>query len=185
MRSFGFAFLLFCSLLSFAQGGGTIDFDLVINEVDVDNPGTDVQEFIELYGTPGAVLDGLVVVSYNGSNDQVYLQWDLDGYALDDQGFFVLGSAAVPNVGLVFDNNLLQNGPEAIAVYLGDATDFPNGTDLTTVNLIDAMIYETNDNEDLGLLILLEAGKLRLMKRPTAIPVEIQCLEFPTEEHLC
>jgi hypothetical protein len=162
MRTFGFVFLLFCSLLSFAQGGGTIDFDLVINEVDVDNPGTDVQEFIELYGTPGAVLDGLVVVSYNGSSDQVYLQWDLDGYALDDEGFFVLGSAAVPNVGLVFDNNLLQNGPEAIAIYLGDAIDFPNGTDLTAVNLIDAMVYETNDNDDTGLLSLLEVGQAQV-----------------------
>ena len=72
--------LVLSALLTSAQGDGTIGFDLVINEVDVDNPGTDNQEFIELYGTPGASLDGLVVVVYNGSNDDVEQAWDLDGY---------------------------------------------------------------------------------------------------------
>lgn len=151
--------LVFSAFLTSAQGDGTIGFDLVINEVDVDNPGTDIQEFIELYGTPGASLDGLVVVVYNGSADDVEQAWDLDGYALNEEGFFVLGSAAVPNVGLVFDNNLLQNGPEAIAIYLGDAVDFPVDAPLTLENLVDAIVYETNDNDDDGLLTLLEAGQ--------------------------
>ena len=123
-----------------------------INEVDADTPGNDDMEFVELSGPPNAPLDGLVVVFFNGSNDQSYNAFDLDGLTLDANGFFVLGNAAVPGVDLVFPNNGLQNGADAVAVYAGNATDFPNGTPPTTTNLIDAIVYDTNDADDMGLL---------------------------------
>ena len=42
---------------------------VVINEVDADNPGSDVKEFIELKSaTPNFPLDGYVLVFFNESN---------------------------------------------------------------------------------------------------------------------
>lgn len=134
---------------------------VIINELDSDTPGTDTMEFIELFdgGTGNTPLDGLVVVFYNGSNDLSYLALDLDGFSTNAEGYFVLGNAAVPNVGLVFPNNTLQNGPDAVALYMDDASNFPNGTPVTTVNLVDAIVYDTDDPDDPELLVLLNPGE--------------------------
>ncbi|MEM7049434.1 MAG: hypothetical protein AAF604_07230 [Acidobacteriota bacterium] len=134
----------------------------VINEVDADQAGTDMGEFVELFGDPNAVLDGYVVVFYNGSNDTSYAAYDLDGFTLDGDGFFVLGNAAVPNVSIVFASNGLQNGADAVALYTGDASDFPNGTAVTATNLVDAVVYDTNDSDDTGLLTVLTPGQAQL-----------------------
>ncbi len=55
--------------------------NVVINEVDSDQVGTDTTEFVELYdgGTGNTSLTGLVVVFYNGSDDESYAAFDLDG----------------------------------------------------------------------------------------------------------
>ena len=136
--------------------------EVLINEVDADTAGTDTLEFVELFGAANAPLDGLVLVFYNGSNDQSYAAFDLDGFTLSSTGYFVAGNAAVPNVNLVFANNFLQNGADAVAVYVGDAADFPNGTAVTTVGLVDAVVYDTDDADDAGLLVLLNAGEPQL-----------------------
>ena len=60
---------------------------------------------------------------------------------------------------LTFADNLLQNGADAVALYMGDATDFPNGTAVTATNLVDALVYDTNDGDDAGLLALLLPGQ--------------------------
>ena len=132
---------------------------VVINEVDADTPGTDAAEFIELFGSPDTALDGLAVVLYNGNGDVSYAAFDLDGFATDANGFFVLGNTGVANVGLSFPGNTLQNGADAVALYVGDASDFPNGTPVTTANLADAIVYDTDDADDTGLLVLLNAGQ--------------------------
>jgi predicted extracellular nuclease len=133
---------------------------IIINEVDSDTPSTDVLEFIELYdgGAGNTTLDGLVVVLYNGNGDISYGAFDLDGYATDANGYFLLGNTALaPEI--TFASNLLQNGADAVALYSGDATDFPNGTGVTTDSLIDALVYDTDDPDDAGLLVLLNAGQ--------------------------
>ncbi|GEM_PF-299545 len=135
---------------------------MIINEVDADQAGTDSQEFIELYdgGTGNISLDGLVVVLYNGNGDVSYGSFDLDGYFTNANGYFVLGSSNVPNVDMVIGNtNILQNGADAVALYTGNDTDFPNGTAVTTTNLLDALVYDTNDGDDVGLLVLLNPGQ--------------------------
>jgi hypothetical protein len=134
---------------------------VIINELDADTTGTDTMEFVELYdgGVGYTRLDGLVVVFYNGSNDQSYAALDLDGFTTNANGYFVLGNAAVPGVNLVFSDNTLQNGPDAVALYIGNASDFPNGTPVTTTNLLDAVVYSTNDPDDAGLLVLLNPGQ--------------------------
>jgi len=123
---------------------------ITINEVDADNAGTDSAEFIELYdgGTGNTALDGLNIVLFNGSNDTAYRTISLDGQTTDENGFFVIGSDNVPNVDLVsFTTNGLQNGADAVALYEGAAPDLP-----TTDNLLDALVYDTNDADDAALL---------------------------------
>lgn len=132
--------------------------NVIINEVDSDTPGTDILEFVELYdgGGGNTSLDGLVVVFYNGSNDLSYAAFDLDGFSTDANGYFLLGNAAVnPLPAVIFSDNFLQNGQDAVALYVGDASDFPSGTAVTPTNLIDAIVYDTNDADDPGLLVLL------------------------------
>ena len=134
--------------------------DMIINEIDCDQ-ATDTSEFIEIYdgGLGNYPLDAFVVVLYNGSSDQCYQAFDLDGYSTDVNGYFVLGNATVPNVGLVFADGLLQNGADAVALYEDDATTFPIGTPITITNLEDALTYETNDATDIQLLALLNGGQ--------------------------
>ncbi|MDX1547812.1 MAG: lamin tail domain-containing protein, partial [Rhodothermales bacterium] len=143
-------------------GGGTTP-DVVINEVDADTPGTDSAEFVELFGSPGLALDGLVLVLYNGNGDVAYDAFDLDGFTTDADGFFHLGNAAVvPTPSIIFSNNTLQNGADAVALYQGDAADFPSGTPVTDAGLIDALVYDTNDGDDAGLLAVLTPGQPRV-----------------------
>ncbi len=137
---------------------------ILINELDADTEGTDTMEFVELYdgGVGNTVLDGFVLVFYNGSNNQSYAAYDLDGYTTNAEGYFVIGNTAVPNVSIVIPSNGLQNGADAVALYMGDATDFPNNSTVTTNNLIDALVYDTNDSDDVELLVLLNAGEAQI-----------------------
>ncbi len=141
--------------------GGPGVASVLINEVDSDTPGSDTAEFVELYdGGAGATdLTGLVVVFYNGSNDLSYAAFDLDGYSTNSDGYFVMGNSGVSGVSLFFAGNGLQNGADAVAVYVGDAADFPSGTAVVTDNLVDAVVYDTSDSDDAGLLVLLNAGQ--------------------------
>jgi len=142
------------------MGGGP---SILINEVDADTPGSDLLEFVELYdgGDGNTALDGLVVVFYNGSDNQSYgSSFDLDGFSTDADGYFVLGNAGVtPTPSIIFSGNGLQNGADAVALHLGNSADFTNDTPVTTDGLVDAFVYDTNDSDDAGLLPLLNAGQ--------------------------
>ena len=135
--------------------------NVIINELDSDTPGTDAAEFVELYdgGVGNTSLTGLVVVFFNGSNDLSYRSMDLDGLTTNAAGYLTLGNAAVPGVDVVFPGNTLQNGADAVALYAANATDFPNNTPITLVNLRDAVVYGTGQPDDAGLLVLLNAGQ--------------------------
>ena len=134
---------------------------LIINEVDADTPGSDIAEFAELFdgGVGNTPLDGYVLIFFNGSNDQSYLAIDLDGYSTDANGYFVIGNSAVASVAITIADNSLQQGADAVALYQASAVDFPNGTAVTTANLIDALVYDTNDADDAELLALLNIGQ--------------------------
>jgi predicted extracellular nuclease len=146
-------------------GGGNETPDVLINEVDADTVGSDALEFVELYdgGSGGVALDGLVVVFYNGSNNLSYAAYDLDSFTTNGSGFFVMGNSGVtPPPGLVFPGNGLQNGADAVALYSGDAVAFPNGTPVTAENLIDAVVYDTDDSDNTTLLDTLTPGQPQL-----------------------
>ena len=137
--------------------------EVVINEIDVDQTSTDTHEFVELYdgGLGNQLLDGLVVVLFNGNGDVSYNAYDLDGYSTDENGYFLIGNDSVdPLPAYTIPTSTLQNGVDAVAVYEGNDTDFPNGTPVTAVNLMDAIVYDTNDADDAGLLdVLLNPGE--------------------------
>ena len=133
---------------------------VVINELDCDTPGIDYQEFIELKSeTPNFPLDGYVLVFFNGSTsggDSSYYALDLDGAVTDVNGLLLIGSDTVNPYPQVFiGENLIQNGADAIAIYLGNDYDFPIGTLATQTNLVDALVYDTSDADDTGLMALL------------------------------
>lgn len=131
---------------------------ILINEVDSDTPGTDAAEFIELYdgGVGHTDLTGLVVVFFNGNGDTSYAAYDLDGKGTNAEGYFLLGNkGVVPTPDLTFSDGRLQNGPDAVALYEANAADFPAGSPITAEHLIDALVYDTADADDAGLLPLL------------------------------
>lgn len=70
---------------------------IVLNEVNADNPGHDDKEFIELYNTEktSKALDNYYVALINGATNKVYGLYDLTGYKIPANGYFVLGSKKV------------------------------------------------------------------------------------------
>lgn len=140
MKKVLFALIIsFFSINSFSQ--------VVINEIDADTAGADTLEFLELKSaTPSFSLNGYVLVFFNatstGTGALSYLAIDLDGYSTDANGIFVIGNAAVtPSPSISIPSNSIQNGPDAVAVFLGNASDFPINTTPTATNLVDAVAY--------------------------------------------
>ena len=134
---------------------------IVINELDCDSPGIDDKEFVELKSdTPNTSLNGYVLVFFNGSTsgaDSSYFTLDLDGFTTDANGLLLIGSDSVePFPQYLIAANVIQNGADAVAIYLGDETDFPEGTLATQTNLIDALVYDTSDADDTELMALLD-----------------------------
>jgi hypothetical protein len=133
---------------------------LVINELDCDTPGVDDKEFLELKSeTPNFPLDGYIVVFFNGSasgGNRSYLALDLAGYITDSNGLLLIGSTTVvPFPQYIIPVSVIQNGEDAVAIYQASIDDFPGQTLATQDNLIDALVYGTNDPIATGLLNLL------------------------------
>ena len=130
---------------------------IVINELDSDTPSTDDREFIELKSTSSNFsLNGYVLVLFNGTGSQANLSYyvmDLDGITTDVNGIAVIGNGLVSPVPVkLLPDNIFQNGPDGVAIYLGNPSDFPNLSSATTTNLIDALVYDTNDPDATSLM---------------------------------
>jgi hypothetical protein len=138
---------------------------LVINELDSDTPAVDTAEYVEIYNTgPGAVdfaTTPYVLVFFNGAstNDGSYLAVNLTG-TLAANDYLVVGDFGVPNLdidvcGGVACSDKIQNGPDAVALYTGTTASWPNATAPTTVNMVDALVYDTADADDTALMAAL------------------------------
>jgi predicted extracellular nuclease len=99
--------------------------NLVINEVDYDQPGTDAAEFVELMnnGKASLNLDLYSLVLVNGADTSVYDIIDLPNVDLAAGDYYVVcaNAATVANCDLDVspDTNLIQNGaPDAVALTL-------------------------------------------------------------------
>ncbi len=84
-----FAVILCLILLSanvIATAGTTI------NEIRIDQPSIDTDEYLEIVGTPGTSLDGLtylVIGDGSGGSGVIEAVVDLTGYSIQSSGFFV------------------------------------------------------------------------------------------------
>ena len=112
--------------------------DLVINELDYDQPGTDAAEFVEIanVGDEPVDLDSVDLVFVNGTGGAIYDTIALPAFVLAPGEYYVVcaNPANTPNCDLDDgpDTNFLQNGaPDAVALVQG-----------TTV--VDAVSYEGN-----------------------------------------
>ena len=136
-------------ILIFLLSGIFTYSQVVINEIDPDTPGSDVLEFVELKSaTPNFSLNGYVLVFFNAgssapySNSASYFAMDLDGYTTDINGIANFGTPTLsPTPIATFPNATIQNGPDVIALYQGNASDFPLNTLATATNLMDAIAY--------------------------------------------
>ncbi|MCP3980218.1 MAG: lamin tail domain-containing protein [bacterium] len=99
---------------------------LVINEIDYDQPGADAAEFVEIknVGAAPTLLVGTEIVGFNGANSMIYDIIPLDDVVLGPGQYHVVcGDAGnVDNCDQVASSstNLLQNGsPDALALRRG------------------------------------------------------------------
>jgi hypothetical protein len=151
---------LFAALTMFATPGQAQLGFLVINEVDTDTPTlpiNDDKEYVELWdgGIGNQSLVGYCLVFYNGNGDTAYFAMDLTG-STDGAGYYLVGNVGVvPAPAQTWVTNFLQNGPDAVALYFDSAANFPNGSAINVgATLQDAVVTETSDGPDPGLLVL-------------------------------
>jgi hypothetical protein len=113
------------SLLALSVGFGLVPAHAralpVISEVFYDAEGSDNgKSFVELYGAPGASLDGLVLEGVNGSNGAVGPVLTLSGVIPGDAFFVVAddrgdGASDVAGANLVLNFDF-QNGPDSVVL---------------------------------------------------------------------
>jgi hypothetical protein len=113
-----FVVVFACTML--VAGAGMAD--IVISEIDYDQPSTDAAEWVELYNSDAltASLDGLDLVFINGNNSTEYNRFELDGITIPADGFVVFGNEACANASIVFPaTNAIQNGaPDVVQIQV-------------------------------------------------------------------
>jgi hypothetical protein len=150
--------LLFGVALLFAI---IVNGQVVINELDADTPGLDVREFIELKSDiPYFPLDGYILVFYNGSTNGTgtlsYYSLNLSGLVTDGNGIVLIGNSQLtPYPSMIIPQNTIQNGPDAVGLYLDVIENFPIDTPATANNLVDALIYGNNATQATALMNIL------------------------------
>lgn len=138
-----------------------VNGQVVINELDADTPGLDVREFIELKSDiPYFPLDGYILVFYNGSTNGTgtlsYYSLNLSGLVTDGNGIVLIGNSQLtPYPSMIIPQNTIQNGPDAVGLYLDVIENFPIDTPATANNLVDAIIYGNNATQATALMNIL------------------------------
>ncbi len=115
----------------------------VINEIDAVSNGAD---FIEIFGMPNTGTDGYTVVLYDGDTDLATNVISLDSLTTDANGYLLL-------------NETLEDGADAVALYVSDSMNFMAGDAITTNNIMDAIVYSSGQADDAELLSLLNPGQ--------------------------
>ncbi len=128
MKTACFRRFVSCAVLSTALAGPPALAVPVISELFYDAAGGDAGlVFVELFGSPGESLDGLVLEGVNGGNGDIYSTFALSGIIPGD-GVFVIGddnggSTSVANADLIGDIDY-QNGPDSVVLRgLGGVLD--------------------------------------------------------------
>jgi hypothetical protein len=111
-------------LLTAALSIAGVQAQTIISEVLYDASSTDNGNvFVELFGTPGTLLDGLLLEGVNGSDGSVYRSVLLAG-TIPSDGVFVVGDDGGDGTSLVGSADLIrevdfQNGPDSIVLRDG------------------------------------------------------------------
>jgi hypothetical protein len=111
-------------LLTAALSIAGVQAQTIISEVLYDASSTDNGNvFVELFGTPGTLLDGLLLEGVNGSDGSVYRSVLLAG-TIPSDGVFVVGDDSGDGTSLVGSADLIrevdfQNGPDSIVLRDG------------------------------------------------------------------
>lgn len=122
MRCACFALLMPILLCECARAGV-----ITISELLYDAGGQDDGfTFIEIYGPPGMLLDGVLLLGVNGRGGGLTHRVALDGYRVPLDRFLVLadgaggGGTGVPGADYVIPNLDFQNGPDSVQLKLGE-----------------------------------------------------------------
>jgi len=139
----------------------------VINEIEVDNAGSDTAEFVEILGPPDSSLSGFILVFFNGSTtappNASYRVIDLDRFRTDTCGYFLVRGPGIvdphPTTGssdtlVSIIGGFIQNGPDAVAIY--HKPTYSNNTAPTLIDLADVIVYHNSTGSvDTNLLVSL------------------------------
>ena len=123
MRNMRALLIALAATLAFAAPASAQSPNLVINEIDYDQPALDTSEFLEIRNNAAAPvnLDPYALQFVNGANNGIYTTADLPAVALAAGGHYVVcgNPATVPECDLDIGNvqDLIQNGaPDAVAI---------------------------------------------------------------------
>ena len=176
----------------------TVQARTVISEVLYDAAGTDNGSvFVELFGTPGTLLDGLLLEGVNGSDGSVYRSVLLTGMIPAD-GIFVIGDDNGDGTSLVSQSDQVadvdfQNGPDSIvlrdsggvldalgygdfstAIFAGEGSAAPDGVSGQSLARISPLLDSDNNLGDFMLLDVPTPGVVPV----SAVPVPPAVLLF-------
>ena len=138
-----------------------------INEIRIDQPGSDQDEYFELVGDDGESLDGLTYLVIGDSNSgTIEAVLNLDGRTIPDDGFFLVSEGsfqldgAIPDMvaNLNFENSdnvthlLVQgfsgmNGMDLDEAEDGTLDQMPWGTVVDAVGLVETVDPENGNGE--------------------------------------
>ena len=98
----------------------TVISELLYDASSADNGNV----FVELYGTPGTVLDGLLLEGVNGADGSVYMSAELAG-VIPSSGVFLIGDDSGDGSSFISSADLVreidfQNGPDSVVLRNGD-----------------------------------------------------------------
>ncbi|KAL2078254.1 hypothetical protein ACEWY4_025939 [Coilia grayii] len=149
--------------------------DFLLNELNSDSPGAaENTEFIEIWHPSGTrtSLEDVWLLLINGQTGRPYREISLSGYFTDADGYFLIGSNGLqPQPNVVLPPNIVQNGPDAVALYR--SKEPPSAQEgVPTLGLLDAVVYRAPGN-DKSAQVLTEAltpFQLPLLEDPQALP---------------
>ncbi len=136
--------------LAWLLGAAPGHAQLVVNEIDYDQIGSDTAEFLEILNVSGAAVDlgPYSVVLVNGSIGAVYQTVDLPAVQLAAGDYYVLceDAGTVANCDLDILNSIQNGAPDAVAIenqgaivdtvsYEGDTAGYVEGSGVGLIDL--------------------------------------------------
>ncbi|MFK7987800.1 MAG: hypothetical protein AB8I08_17415 [Sandaracinaceae bacterium] len=156
--------------------GETAPFDVVvihlqINEVEVDSPGSDLADFVELStGVDAPIsLDGYVLAHYNGSSSAgqprvASVDLAEGGAETDGNGLLLVANTGVPTTPDIVLGADLQQGEDLVAIYQRRTPAPLALADIGTTGLIDAVVWESGSDADEASLDVFSVGATRVVQ---------------------